>query len=740
MYNIMKRSLTIIKTLDERVEELEQRVRELESIVKHVESREIINDQLKTQAPVSQSHMSPSQVAQEPIQQDLQPKSTYQGYTKPQYVYQGATKPQFIYQGEKKSSSKEIKETIVGKYFIGALAALLVFIAAISLIGLVWDELTPFSKLLLISTTGTLLTVFGFWLIRSKKNSVNAIILGTGSGLLFISILSADMAFNLISHNIAILLCCIWSIFFILSSRFINVFFTTIIAYIGSYIALSFGLTLLSSDSELLILTLFASVISAVMIYNAFKNKVNHQLIASLLLSLLSFSTITLRTIIDGILLSDQILKYCFTQTIVIIIIYILMNVLYRIVDRKKYSWTIGVALITATLTALYFINLYSNYIVGLEFEAICIFFFIVNFVQIIINHLILKETYKRTTLFYVFVLVCTSVLINITLFDVLTGVIIVAFLLMIIDSVTKQNDYVAVTSFVILFDVASLFTSNEIVLSNAVYGVIQIALIASIIYKNYKIKNYEHINLLKIAGVATVLINSFFIPKHFIGSIMIDNQSLDLTIIRTIGYIIAVVSFALLFKINYFHDWDREAMNDNGLSHGIHISKNMRTLFLFSSTVLYFIGLNGISDSSIWYQQLIFTLSTIIMAFIQTYYIIQNSNETNQLSEIWIGIKYLVLSWTIFDSFFSLGINSVAYSIIGLIIAILSISFGFRFQFKSLRLYGLILTIIMVIKFILIDLSEENSITRVISLIIGGLICFGISVIYNKLNTKIED
>ncbi|MDD5935188.1 MAG: hypothetical protein PUC65_06475 [Clostridiales bacterium] len=44
----------------------------------------------------------------------------------------------------------------------------------------------------------------------------------------------------------------------------------------------------------------------------------------------------------------------------------------------------------------------------------------------------------------------------------------------------------------------------------------------------------------------------------------------------------------------------------------------------------------------------------------------------------------------------------------------------------------GLVLTIIMVAKFILIELNEENSITRVLALAVGVLICFGISVIYN--------
>lgn len=77
--------------------------------------------------------------------------------------------------------------------------------------------------------------------------------------------------------------------------------------------------------------------------------------------------------------------------------------------------------------------------------------------------------------------------------------------------------------------------------------------------------------------------------------------------------------------------------------------------------------------------------------------------------------------------------------SVAGLIIALLSIAVGFKLKMKSLRLYGLIITMLMVLKFIAIDLSQENSLIRIIALFIGGIICFGITLLYNKLNKEIN-
>ncbi len=48
---------------------------------------------------------------------------------------------------------------------------------------------------------------------------------------------------------------------------------------------------------------------------------------------------------------------------------------------------------------------------------------------------------------------------------------------------------------------------------------------------------------------------------------------------------------------------------------------------------------------------------------------------------------------------------------------------------------YGLVLSIISVIKLIIIDISYDNLALRAASFLVCGLLCFAISYIYNKLD-----
>lgn len=151
-----------------------------------------------------------------------------------------------------------------------------------------------------------------------------------------------------------------------------------------------------------------------------------------------------------------------------------------------------------------------------------------------------------------------------------------------------------------------------------------------------------------------------------------------------------------------------------------------------------YFIGLTLFNGNYAWFIQLIMILSLLAVALLQSKMTMERYNVDKVLG-VWIGLKYLILIWVILGKTFNIPFNSVVMSVAGLIIALLSIALGFKLQIKSLRLFGLILTIIMALKFIIVDFSQGNSIMRVVSLLIGGLICFGITVLYNRLNKGID-
>ena len=79
-------------------------------------------------------------------------------------------------------------------------------------------------------------------------------------------------------------------------------------------------------------------------------------------------------------------------------------------------------------------------------------------------------------------------------------------------------------------------------------------------------------------------------------------------------------------------------------------------------------------------------------------------------------------------------------YSIVSMVVALVCIIAGFVSKSKSMRMYGLILIMLCVLKLVTIDINSENSISRVLAFVVGGIVCFIISGIYNFLEKKLTE
>jgi hypothetical protein len=74
---------------------------------------------------------------------------------------------------------------------------------------------------------------------------------------------------------------------------------------------------------------------------------------------------------------------------------------------------------------------------------------------------------------------------------------------------------------------------------------------------------------------------------------------------------------------------------------------------------------------------------------------------------------------------------NAIIYSLVIMATGTLFIIGGYKFSLKSLRIMGLITALICTLKLALIDVPASNSSLRVGAMIIGGVMCFGISAVY---------
>lgn len=109
-------------------------------------------------------------------------------------------------------------------------------------------------------------------------------------------------------------------------------------------------------------------------------------------------------------------------------------------------------------------------------------------------------------------------------------------------------------------------------------------------------------------------------------------------------------------------------------------------------------------------------------------------NDENERVISLYQGLKFTILFWVIMSR-----LSTVSYiiSIIGIILAVIFVTAGFKYQFKSLRLYGLCLSMLCVVKLIFFDIVFDNAFFRAGSFLVAGLLLFLISFIYFRLEKK---
>lgn len=102
----------------------------------------------------------------------------------------------------------------------------------------------------------------------------------------------------------------------------------------------------------------------------------------------------------------------------------------------------------------------------------------------------------------------------------------------------------------------------------------------------------------------------------------------------------------------------------------------------------------------------------------------------------IYVGIKFTILMAVLLDSFQT--VNYLA-SVIFLLLAIVNIAAGFWGKYKSLRIFGLVLSMVSIFKLIMVDVSYTNTLGNALSFFVSGMLCFAISLIYNLIDKKMQ-
>lgn len=125
----------------------------------------------------------------------------------------------------------------------------------------------------------------------------------------------------------------------------------------------------------------------------------------------------------------------------------------------------------------------------------------------------------------------------------------------------------------------------------------------------------------------------------------------------------------------------------------------------------------------------ILLTILSFIWAF---WWTPKTLGHTGRQEAVLEGVKLTVLVLATVHGFTDWFANAYVLSLICMLTSLICIIAGFIRRTGSLRLYGLVLTMICVLKLVTWDVAGLETLLRILSLISGGVICFAISAIYS--------
>jgi len=613
--------------------------------------------------------------------------------------------------------TKKIKaESWIGKILMGVLASLLIFIALITFAKVLLPYLTDTMKIALMFIASTALTATGFIFSKKKpENTFFTALLACGSACIYLSILVTGIYFKAISSIVMYILIALWAALIIFFKKNQNDWLFFVVGNLGYLVSLIFTGGL---DDESYIIPVLIYVIMISMVYQVMYWKNERQRHTQNILNIIS------------LLLFQIIMTSVFERTTKIIVVGIIA-VAYTFIDftayilsdlrsYKKVHFYIGVFNVIAYLIAYFLLFI----ILKIKVELQIILSFIIVIIPAIILELI--NMYWRNkklaenesllnTIFSGLLFFLASVIIaarNHFLFY--SGFILVAYSLIVVYGIIKKEPYFKVQGWVLAC--SCVIIEISILKFNPVFTiVVAILILLSLIVEGIVINDSEPFKIVSYIALLGWIVR---ICTQMYGQKII---SMDIRNVEVIIYgILALLNMIMILTKFY------KLKNKEEEGKKTHIVLDTINL------IFMFFGLGIMSAEYDNLLRTIYMIIVLILAFIN----LPIKDKGSRARYLYTGLKFAAIifySLTIYETAnFVKSICMIAY-------AVLCIALGFRNRSigKSLRIFGLVMTLIFVIKFIIIDISYDNSIMKACSYLISGMLCFGISIIYNYFEKK---
>jgi hypothetical protein len=307
-----------------------------------------------------------------------------------------------------------------------------------------------------------------------------------------------------------------------------------------------------------------------------------------------------------------------------------------------------------------------------------------------------------------VFIMMITACASDISVNAVMYIYIMLAFIFMALGFVRKDLVY----KYAGLFNISLVIIGNGY--KNVLIGVLCLAFFAILFYLMvHFVEQYNSIFKIVSYVVLIYAINGF-------GNILatVFEYESVITILVSVVTLLNIIAIKTIGMVN-LRTHEFEKINGNVL--------NIINLVM----MIWGLALIAVSES---YVRLGITIIVTLMSFsVNSINLMQKYSNKIGVG-IYVGIKYTVLLLTML---YTINTPSVIVSVACLLLAVVCILVGFKWAIKSIRIYGLSLSILSVVKLSLLDINYENIAGRAVGFFVCGVICFGISFVYNMIDKK---
>ena len=618
-----------------------------------------------------------------------------------------------IKQKRVRREQRESLENVFGKNIIGIIAAVLIFIGIIAFGALVFKAITDAVKVMLIFIASFAMSGIGIYLVKRDSNAFTNSILGCGFGAIFVSVFVTHLYFQIISDLIAFLLILCWMLAVYFVSKRLHSKVLLYLSHIGCIVSIFMTIPYRIDGLMLIEITLYQIVSLSMLIFMDFlevQNGTVLELNPAKFLFKFSIYGSMLFNFVWSLFIAQMHASKNYTDVILLVLgcLTILTNiVLYFISQRQIYK--------NAKLENIFSIILHLMTI-------------LFGFGSLISRNIMEVMSDGYAELFTMFVIISTILLSH--------------FINKLINKIKDVN-----VSFITYLSILlTILLLNVCINDTYLVGIFVIVLTAIYTFLVYKYRDIRYfiLNLLSITS------GLFYV-------ICIDGNVLLPVVVYSILYFLDII---YLWKLQFKEYFNFPFIyfvyiNIPFLISLIKTLKDDRDCFKVSNILTYilegiilgvfsifiaiessggFLSSGNMNDFGLS----ILSLLMLIFGLVRLTNLIQNKNG---LLGVWYGIK---VTWlTVFPLATLTGFldEQMIFSVVCMLIALACIYFGFKFEIKSTRIYGLILTIASVLKIVIADVWQQDSVIRVIALILGGAICFGISAIYNYIerNQKVH-